>query len=107
MATMSEYLPLRSFRNSSLDSLVKGCRHATTQRNRHLAMDVCVSIDPIPLITYHNLGISGTKNLLGILGSPDEVLLDVSYRQKGKTSVLQFSTGSRRITSAELWTHHR
>jgi hypothetical protein len=87
MATISEYLPLRSFRNSSLDWLVKGCKHATAQRNEHLAMGVLVTIASMPLLTYHNLGISGTKNLLGILGSPDEVLLDVSYRQKGKTNV--------------------
>ena len=87
MATMSEYLPLRSFRNSSLDWLVKGCRHANAQRNGHLAMGVLVSTVSMPLMTYHNLGISGTEDLLGILGSPDEVLLDVSYGQKGKTSV--------------------
>jgi hypothetical protein len=87
MATISEYLPLRSFKNSSLDWLVKGCRHATKQRNGHLAMGVLVTSASMPLSTYHNLGISGTENLLGILGRPDEVLLDVSCRQKGKTSV--------------------
>jgi hypothetical protein len=70
---------------------VKGCRHANAQRNEHLAMGVLVSTVSMPLMTYHNLGISGTKDLLGILGSPDEVLLDVSYRQKGKTSVFKFS----------------
>jgi hypothetical protein len=84
---MSEYLPLRSFRNSSLDWLVKGCRHATIQRNEHLAMDVLVSTASIMLSTYHNLGISGTEDLLGIFGSPDEVLLDVSYRRDRVTSV--------------------
>lgn len=64
-------------------------------------MGVLGTTASIMLSTYHNLGISGTEDLLGILSRPDEVLLDVSYRQKGKTSVLQFSTGSRRITSAE------